>query len=63
MPKVSNTWGSDSPVSVPTPVDPDLPKIAFGGFCFTPQGIRVDADHTDIENDYLPPFSPDDGDD
>ena len=34
-------WGTDGVVSMPATVDPDVEYVDFDGFCFTPDGIRV----------------------
>lgn len=44
------SWGSDEPISLPKPLeDPDVLMVDMQGFCFTPDGIRVNLTEVDRE--------------
>mgnify|MGYP006352157335 CR=1 FL=1 len=54
-----SAWGSDVPVSQPSPLDdPDLAQVQFGGFCFTPSGIAHAVTQADLDQIYAPMFAP-----
>lgn len=44
------TWGTDVPISMPMPVETDVELVDMEGFCFTPQGIRVNLTAADRED-------------
>lgn len=54
----SNSWGADTPVSLPVPMrQEDVAYVDFGGFTMTEFGISHRFRATELE-DYLPNFAP-----
>lgn len=52
-------WGSDAPVSMPEPLDPDTPGLVpMGGFVFTEWGLRFDLSEADHEVLRTPTYAP-----
>lgn len=52
-------WGADGVVSLPKPLErTDTEKVDFGGFCFTPSGLRVDMSEADQEEFLRQGFGP-----
>lgn len=44
------TWGADAPISLPKPLEStEVEMVDFEGFCFTPDGIRVNLTEVDRE--------------
>lgn len=45
-----NIWGTDGQVSLPQPMHTtDTEMVDFDGFCFTPEGLRVNISRADHE--------------
>lgn len=57
---MGDLWGSDTPISMPEPLDPAQPILAdlSGGFGFTSGGIAHDLGESDLEALMHPHFSP-----
>jgi len=52
-------WGSDSPVSMPQALDTTETAIAhMEGFCFTPDGIRLDISSAEREGVLMQGYGP-----
>lgn len=55
----SNLWGTDSPISMPEPLDPKIPvQVDMGGFGFTTNGITHNFSESDLEVYTTPTFLP-----
>jgi hypothetical protein len=52
-------WGSDGKISMPVPIEnPDVAMADFEGFCFTPDGIRVNLTSADRDELIRSGFGP-----
>lgn len=57
--KSRGTWASDGAISVPQPLDTTNTEMAdFEGFCFTPDGIRINISHSERESLISDGFAP-----
>lgn len=56
---MSDTWGTDTPVSAPEPIDPKAPVLVnFGAFGFTAYGMVHNVTSADMEALTTPMFAP-----
>lgn len=52
-------WGSDAPISMPAALDSTDTAIAhMEGFCFTPDGIRIDISAAEREGVLMQGYGP-----
>lgn len=52
-------WGSDTFISLPQPLeDTNVEMIDMQGFCFTPQGLRVNASNVDRDELLMSGYGP-----
>lgn len=54
----SSIWGTDGVVSLPAARDPNTEMVDMEGFCFTPQGLRVNMTEIDREEFVFSGYSP-----
>jgi hypothetical protein len=55
-------WVSDAVPSLPEPLDEaDGQRVAMGGFCFTPLGLRIDINDVQREDLLAKAFKPPEG--
>lgn len=51
MSQRDDVWGTDGSISVPKPLTTTHTEmIDMDGFCFTPEGLRVNLSHADYED-------------
>ena len=54
-----NQWGTDGVVSLPQSLpSTDVAMVDFEGFCFTPDGLRINLTSADRESLLLNAFRP-----
>lgn len=55
-------WGSDGVVSLPQALETtDTEMVDFGGFCFTPDGIRINVSRAEREDIIAQGYGPQGG--
>jgi hypothetical protein len=55
-------WGTDGVVSMPQPLETtDTAMVDFRGFCFTPDGIRINLTRSEREDLLLSAYRPEVG--
>ena len=58
------SWGTDGVVSMPRPLpSTDTSMVDFEGFCFTPDGIRINITQAEREDLLMSAFTPERGHD
>lgn len=57
--RARGTWGSDGQISLPQPMEnSDVEMADFEGFCFTPDGIRINLTSVDRETILADGYAP-----
>jgi hypothetical protein len=57
---MSDVWASDTPVSLPEPVEISGPSVAMYGFVFTEKGLMHDINQAEHERLRVPTYAPED---
>ena len=58
---VSDSWGSDVPVSMPRPIDSNEVLIDFGTHVFTPDGLKLSMSESVRDEIRASRYAPTDG--
>lgn len=56
---MKDVWGTDAPVSKPSPTPDDVPVLVdFGGFGFGADGMCHNISASDVEEAFYPTYAP-----